>query len=97
MKSNQIPMFATANDTDQWAVAVDGFYELFQSEEEARAVYKSLGASPGENGLDDTPFGSAQILHPRWRVTSKLSLLSDYEPENLRAYIAAAHKHYGKI
>ena len=33
--ASKIEMFATENDTDLWAVAVDGFFELFKTKTEA--------------------------------------------------------------
>lgn len=67
----RIPMFATANDTDQWAVCVDGYFGLFATQAEAQRVYGLICAA-GQH-FDDTAFGSCQLLHPGYRPLNGLS------------------------
>lgn len=64
MSKTTISMFATQNDTDQWAVTVDGLFGLFTTETKAQDAYNATGGHDGSDGLADTPFGSSQLLAP---------------------------------
>jgi hypothetical protein len=60
-------MFATHNDTDKWAVCVDGFFGLVETEEEAMALDRDIlrgSSAPETDELCETPFGSAAVLRP---------------------------------
>ena len=50
-------MFATANDTDFWVLAVDDLMML-TDEQTAKAAYDSI------EDIHDSPFGSAEIIPP---------------------------------
>ena len=54
-----IKMFATNNSTAQWAVTVDGLFQLFTSKSEAAKLYDLI-----PSGIDSSPFGSCQIIPP---------------------------------
>jgi hypothetical protein len=62
----KINEFATHNDTDMWAVCVDGFFGLFADKAEAQKVYESVGGDEGDDGLAETCFGSACLLPPHY-------------------------------
>lgn len=76
-------MFATSNDTDKWAVCVDGFFGLFKNKSEAENAYSEIGGCDGSDGLAETPFESAELLAPNthikeepwggWKCHTKLS------------------------
>lgn len=90
MKSNKILMFATANDTGLWAVALDGYYQTFATEQTARAAYISA-VGDDSVAIEETGFGSAQLLSPRWSSAATClghASLSTYQPIDLLNYIA---------
>jgi hypothetical protein len=64
MKTN-IMTFATHNDTDKYVIIVDGRIGIFGTAEKAAAVYAKIGGGAGDDGLDETPFGSADFLMPQ--------------------------------
>lgn len=80
-------MFLTTNDTPSWAIAVDGFFGLFDDQIEALAVWSAIGGVQGSDGLAETAFGSAQILRPgESRKTDKANL-SAYQPIDISNYV----------
>lgn len=92
MNSNKIPMFATANNTNKWAVCVDGKFGLFDNKEEADKCYET---ATKENDISDSPFGSMQLIGPGYRPINMLAggedmtraYLSDFEPIDIEKYI----------
>jgi len=105
--SNQrakIPMFATANNTQKWALCIDGHFGLFESKESAESLF--LNALPEGEYIDNTAFGSIDILPPGFRPKNNLAkllgepddmtraLLSEYTPIDVANYI---RKHNSKI
>jgi len=78
----KIRMFATANDTDKWAVCVDGFFGLFDDKTAAVKVYNLIGGESNED-LGDTAFGSCQILPPGARMW-KVECTNPWNPEDDR-------------
>jgi hypothetical protein len=90
--NTHIDMFATANDTDQFAVAVDARFGLFASKGAAVAAYESI-TKPGQH-FDDSPFGACQLLPPGYvpmhydgddMTTCRLS---ERQPIDIAGYIA---------
>lgn len=92
-----IPMFSTANDTELFAVAVDGKFGFFSSREQAALVYDSI-CSPGQH-FDDSCFGACQLLPPGYRPINGLAgpgepnemteaLLSEHRAIDIADYIA---------
>jgi len=65
--TTKIKMFGTCNDTDKWAVCVDGYFGLFADKVSAERVYDMIGGTDGSDGLADTAFGSCCILSPGYR------------------------------
>jgi hypothetical protein len=94
-KMTKISMFATSNDTDRWAVCVDGYFGLFAGQPEAERVYSLIGGHEGDDGLADTAFGSAQLLPPGhvakfiggWIPESGISLISEHRAIDIDGYI----------
>lgn len=93
----QIPMFATANDTVNFAVAVDGKFGFFSSREQALLAYDSI-CSPDQH-FDDSCFGACQLLPPGYRPINGLAkpgesremtraLLSEHRAIDIADYIA---------
>lgn len=95
-----ISMFAIHNDTDKWAVIVDGRIGLYDSEAEAEKIYDMVGGDPNVVGdeLSETPFGASQILRPGFKCENcyheEHDNLSDYEnmAGDLASYIEAEWK-----
>lgn len=85
---NRIPMFATANDTDQYAVCVDGRFGLFTTKEEAVRVYQLASPITGEGY--DTHFGSCEFLPPHTRPMMDLGLAAKLgeDPDMTKACIS---------
>ena len=84
-------MFATTNDTPQWAVAVDGYHKRYATREAAQAVYASCGGVDGPDGAADTPFGSMQLMPPGFTMVHHTARLSKFRQINLEDYIAKHH------
>ncbi len=85
-------MFGTENDTDKWAILVDGYFELFNTEEEASKMWEALGLNV--RYAEDTLFGSFDILKPGfvptyindWVPPSGIDKLSGKKETNLLDY-----------
>lgn len=58
-KEAKIKMFATANDTDVYVLAIDGYFG-YLTRSQAYSAYEKIGY------IDDSPFGSAQVLPPQY-------------------------------
>jgi hypothetical protein len=90
-----LPMFGTENDTNKWAVAVDGYFGLFDDKATAEKVYQSIGGYDGADGLAGTGFSSAQILPPHykpvyiggWEPSGGIAKLSEYRAIDIADYI----------
>lgn len=88
--NNKVEMFVTVNDTNKWAVIVDGYYQLFDSQAQAEAIYGKLVP----DGIESSNFGSIQLLPPHYapaaanpkRPLGKLDQISLHEPTDLLAY-----------
>lgn len=85
-------MFATANDTNRWAVMLDDRIQTFATRAQAEAVY-ALACPSGEH-WDDQPFGAIQVIPPGYRPRSivdgsdmTVATVSALEQSDLRAYI----------
>jgi len=87
--ASKIEMFATENDTDLWAVAVDGFFGLFKTKTEADKVYSLIGGTDDDSGdqLAETAFGAAQQIPPRYKPKNAKCKISDFTPINIKDYI----------
>lgn len=91
----KIKMFATHNDTDKYAVCVDGYFGLFDTEAEAKRVWDMIGGTSGSDGLADTAFGSASFLRPGHVVKfydesepdGGFDRISDHQPIDIKGYI----------
>lgn len=86
-------MFATINDTNKWAVAIDGYYQLFDSKNDADNFYES--SIP--EYIEDSCFGSAMILPPQYIPkfidgTIPTCRLSDCHPINLVDYVSKSQE-----
>lgn len=89
MKTNnyKITMFATANDTDVYVLAVDGYFGYVTRQQAIRG-YDMIG------DIENSPFGSAQILPPRYQPIdhwgkdmSEGRKVSDYAPIDILDFI----------
>lgn len=58
-QSRKISMFATENDTSSWVVCIDGFFQKFDTKEDAIAVYNLV------EDIEDSAHGSIEILPPQ--------------------------------
>ncbi len=83
----KITMFATANDTDVYVLAVDGYFGYVTRQQAIRG-YDMIG------DIENSPFGSAQILPPRYQPIdhwgkdmSEGRKVSDYAPIDIIEYI----------
>ena len=94
MSEDRIPMFATRNDTDQFAVCVDGRFGLFPSREDAERVYALIGGRNEEGELEETPFGSAVLLPPGGGGNRTRANLSEFAPVDIEAYIRSSWDDY---
>lgn len=93
----ELSAFATRNNTDKWAIVVDGQYGLFATKDEAVKVYNLVGGADGSDGLADTPFGSCNILppnsRPNWLPQFQAEMeaeeldITDYTPIDITSYI----------
>lgn len=102
MKDKIIDSTRYKNDTGMFAVAVDGYFQLFPSREEAKRVFDSVGGNPEWFGdeLAETPFGSAQMIAPGgssslyepWEIAEPYQLLSEMQQIDMVAYIATRKK-----
>jgi hypothetical protein len=75
-----INMFATENDTKQFAVCIDGYFGLFDTEEEAKRVFKLIP------NVDSAFFSRPKILKPGF--VPIITKLSNHEAINIEAYLA---------
>lgn len=92
----RIKMFATANDTQKFVVAVDGYIQGFESLDEANEVY---GLIHPDCHFDNSGYGSAQILVPGHRPIDLFKkqagepcdmtemLVSDVQQIDMRGYL----------
>jgi hypothetical protein len=64
MNNKKVAMFATENDTAQWAVLVSGYFQLVGTEEEADELLDKLVPN---GDIESSPFGSCQILPPGYK------------------------------
>lgn len=94
MPKSRIPMFATCNDTDRFAVCVDGRFGLFSSREDAERVYALIGGRDEEGELEETPFGSAALLPPGGGGNRTRAVLSAFAPVDIEAYIRLSWDDY---
>lgn len=99
MEKIKISMFSTDNDTDKYAVCVDGYFELFETSEEANRVYELTGGVDGEDGASGTPFGSVSLLPPHNDATNIFgqpaeSKISSFSPIKMEKYIRTGWKIY---
>ncbi len=95
-QEGKVQMFATENDTDKWAVLVDGYFELFDTQSAALGMWTALGL---QEEAEDTVFGSFNLLEPgfspRYRdgyTPPSIDKLSEYEESNLLVYEAKKEK-----
>lgn len=72
---NKVRVFATENDTNFFAVIVDGFFGLFATKGEADAAYANISR---KHHFDDSPFGSCEFLPPM----TILKYVGGYMPES---------------
>ena len=67
----KIGIFAIHNDSSQWAIIVDnrlGLYDDIPCEaDHVKKIWAAIGGASGEDGLANTPFGSAQLIPPHTR------------------------------
>lgn len=90
-----IPIFASQNDTDYFAVCVDSRFGLFPTREEAERVYALIGGYDGDDGLAETPFGSAMLIPPDGGCrNSTRDKLSAFAPVDIEAYIRLSWDDY---
>lgn len=101
---NKIKMFATANDTDQFVVAVDGYIQLFPTAAEAEACYAMINPGPGH--FDNSGYGSCDFLVPGHRPINRLAkqlgekedmtqcLVSEVQPIDLIGYLSKHNKRF---
>ncbi len=96
-KSIQLPVIVS-NNTNMWAVIVDGRFNLFKTKAEATAVWDSVGRGPVSDELSETPFGSANLLPPGYEPNSEqikwaenegiaIGKLSDYRTIDIANYV----------
>ncbi len=57
----KIDMFTTANDTDQWVLAIDGYFGFFKSEQETELALNPIN----DEHFDDSGYGSMQVIAPK--------------------------------
>lgn len=86
---DQVRSYAAVNDTDQWAVLVDGYFQLFQSQREASDVHHKICRV----GVEYTIFDSCGLMPPHsGPALDQGSLgndrLSQFEQTDLLAYAA---------
>lgn len=90
---NKVRIFATENDTNFFAVIVDGFFGLFATKGEADAAYANISR---KQHFDDSPFGSCEFLPPMtipkyvggYMPEGGLDKLSDHKAIDIANYIA---------
>jgi len=99
-----VSTYAINNNTDKWAVIVDGYFGLFDSKEKANMVWDMIGGSDDEDGLAETPFGDAELLPPyypknksRSDINGAITYISDYKPIDIENYIKKAQHKYRYI
>lgn len=75
-RPTKAPVFAVSNDTDKYIVILDGYYQAFDSQEQAQAVHDSAFRVPedvsslpiwkNKSGIPicETPFGDFEMLKP---------------------------------
>jgi hypothetical protein len=69
-------MFATANPTDKWVVAIDGFFCYADSKEKAEEIY-NLAMKGTDGHIEESGFGSIDIIPPHHYPR----YINDYQPE----------------
>lgn len=75
-EKNTISMFATANPTDKWVVAIDGFFRYADSKEKAEEIY-NLAMKGTDGHIEESRFWSIDIIPPNHYPR----YINDYQPE----------------
>ena len=60
LNHKMLSMFATANDTNKWVLAVDGVFGFCESQREANRLFNLIGE------IGESNFGCCQILPPHY-------------------------------
>jgi hypothetical protein len=68
MTIKKIEMFATHNDTDQYAICADGYFGLFDTRELAEQCYALV------DEICESGCGSMQMLPPGYEPRNRLAL-----------------------
>lgn len=84
----RIPMFATKNDTDKWALAIDGVFGFCKSQQHAYQLFETIGE------IGESPFGCCQVLPPHYCPINGITnqpmdeaKLSDYDSIDIDLYL----------